>query len=301
MSNKKHIPAIISSISPLYKRMQNAIAECYSVDDCKQIATQANAIAAYYKQIKDDESVKKFLQVKIRAWRRIGEILIGAGIDKSECNTHSDGTFNTAEYIRRIRASFQGNKAIEELSDAAVRQALRIGELSSNFFDQNVGKFSSIDAIVNAFAAVQRREWEATPEGQAELKERTARAKEWEKKQQQEARQQTKQQQEEAQLRQVEAASIDALMVERNKAFAEVGITLERHDREHMHQIVFLLKKSIHEILRQAAFDNRTTMQSILRAGLMMWFIAHGYDVPADDMHLPQREDQNSQRRQRVR
>jgi hypothetical protein len=36
----------------------------------------------------------------------------------------------------------------------------------------------------------------------------------------------------------------------------EVGITLDRRDREQMHQIVFLLKKSIYEILRQAAFDS---------------------------------------------
>jgi hypothetical protein len=41
----------------LYQRMQAAIADCHSIDDCKRIATQASAIAAYYDQIQDDESV----------------------------------------------------------------------------------------------------------------------------------------------------------------------------------------------------------------------------------------------------
>jgi hypothetical protein len=57
--------------------------------------------------------------------------------------------------------------------------------------------------------------------------------------------------------------------------------------REHMKQVVFLIKDSIHATLRQAAFDNHMTMQAILRAGLMMWFIAHGYNVPMSDMKLP--------------
>ena len=72
-----------------------------------------------------------------------------------------------------------------------------------------------------------------------------------------------------------------------DQAFSEVGITLDRRDRERMHQIVFLLKKKIYEILRRASFDNRQTMQSILRSGLMMWFIANGYDVSAEDLSLP--------------
>jgi hypothetical protein len=37
----------------LYIRMQAAISACYSVDDCENIAEQANAIAVYYQQIKD--------------------------------------------------------------------------------------------------------------------------------------------------------------------------------------------------------------------------------------------------------
>jgi len=292
----------VHSASPaLYDRMQHAIAECYSIDDCKNMATEAAAIAAYYKQIKDDESVRKFLQVKIRAWRRIGEILASANIDKATCYTPHKGrganVFNFSEYVRRIRVAFEGRTEVEQLSDQGIRQALKIAELPSEFFDKNVGKHASIDSLLDSFAALQRKEWEMSPEGQAKLKELN---------ELQEIRKQQEiiQQQEELQRKEKESAilqeclnqrakedaDLKILKAERDKAFDEVGITLERRDREQMQQIVFLLKKSIHEILRQAAFDNHTTMQSILRSGLMMWFIAHGYNVPTDDMKLPQRK-----------
>jgi hypothetical protein len=288
---KEIIPVAKGAALALYKRMQIAIAQCYSIDDCKQIAVQAQAITAYFQQIHDDESVRKFLQIKLRAWRRIGEILIKSGIDKSKCET-------TAEYIRKIRAVFKDQKEVEELGDGSFRQALKIGELPVDFFDQNVGKYSSIESLVGAFSIIQRREWEASPEGKAELKE----LEKIRKQQQTENAIRTKisqeEQEEQIKQQQEEAADLATLKAARNAAFDEVGITLDRRDREQMHQIVFLLKKSIHKILRQAAFDNHMTMQSILRAGLMMWFIAHGYNVPTDEMQLPSREKRQAQKQQ---
>jgi hypothetical protein len=296
-SNAKNtlVPVGNGGAPVLYQRMQAAIAECHSIDDCKNIATQAGAIAAYYDQIQDDESVRKFLQVKIRAWRRIGEILLSANIDRSECNTGLHGAFNKAEYIRRIRAAFKGHKDVEELNDGAFSQALKIAEMPDDFFARNAESCTSISALLRDFADIQRREWEASPEGQAQLKEwdrrnRAVMAAQHEEgriraaQQQKEDRARAAQQREEAE-RQRDAR---ALVAARDIAFDEVGITLDRRDRERMHQIVFLLKKSIHKILRQAAFDNRMTMQAILRSGLMMWLVAHGYTVPADDMKLPQ-------------
>jgi hypothetical protein len=239
-----------------------AIAECHSIDDCKHIATQAGAIAAYYQQIQDDESVRKFLQIKLRAWRRIGEILVGCGDDKSECNT-------AIEYIRRIRAAFGSLKEIEELSDEAFRQALKIAEMPDDFFNRNTENCTSIAALVRTFTDIQHREWEASPEGQAQLKEwdrrnQAAMAAQYKEGQIRAAQQQKEaaRQQEEIELRRKDAVDARALLASRDIAFEEVGITLDRRDREQMHQIVFLLKKSIHEILRQAAFDNRTTMQA---------------------------------------
>jgi hypothetical protein len=262
----------------LYDRMRMAIAECHLIDDCKQIAIQASAIAAYYKQIKDDESVRKFMQIKIRAWRRIGEILVSTKVEAKPDDT-------TAEYIRKIRASFKGNKQIEELGDNAFRQALKIMTVPHEFFEKNVENNPSIDGLVSAFAMLQRREWEATPKGQAELKEREKSA---EKASRENAAMQVELERQNW-LQRKEAAELEVLKQARDEALSEVGITLDRRDRDEMQQIIFLIKKSIHDILRQAAFDNRTTMQAILRSGLMMWFVANGYLVPTEDMGLPRR------------
>jgi hypothetical protein len=65
-------------------------------------------------------------------------------------------------------------------------------------------------------------------------------------------------------------------------ALEEVGITLDRKDRLNMKEVVFLIKNDIHEVMRKAAFDEKITMQEILRRGLKMWLIAHGYDFPED-------------------
>ena len=63
-----------SKIPRLYEKMQTAIAACHSFDEVKAIADQAAAIAAYHKQIKDDVAMRQFLDIKMRAWRRLGEI-----------------------------------------------------------------------------------------------------------------------------------------------------------------------------------------------------------------------------------
>ena len=280
-------------VGALYMKMQTAIVECFTVDDCKQIAVQANAIAAYYSQINDDESVRKFIQIKLRAWRRIGEILMSAGVDRMEC-LNEDGRVNNAEYIRRIRSKFSGHKDVEELSDSSFRQAIKVAEIPEDFFDDNVGQHNSIGSLFNAFMDMQRQEWETSPEGQDELAIRKAEEVEWQKKlaaEEKIRRKENEQRQKEdaaaVLLRDREEADLRRLKEARDQAFSEVGITLDRRDRERMHQIVFLLKKNIYEILRRASFDNRQTMQSILRSGLMMWFIAHGYYVSAEDLSLP--------------
>jgi hypothetical protein len=284
-----------SSIPGLYGRMQAAIAQCYSVDDCKHIAAQADAIALYYKQIQDDASVVKFLQVKLRAWRRIAEILVNSGVDRSACET-------TAEYIRKIRAVFKDQKTIQELNEGLFRQLLKIVAMPSDFFDQNAGRYGGIEALVRAFADFQHHEWAASPQGRAELKAREAQQAELvrqqkeqqaeeakqqaeqAKQQAEQAQQQAEQQAEQTRQRQEEIADLKALKTARDAAFAEVGITLDRRDRKEMHQIVFLLKKPIYETLRQAAFDHRMTMQAVLRSGLRAWLAAHNYAVSADDL-----------------
>jgi hypothetical protein len=261
----------------LYERMQTAIAACHSLDDCKAIAEQAAAIAAYHKQIKDDESVRKFLQIKLRAWRRIGELL--NEIDCSDCETL------TARY-RKIRSVFQGVAAVDEMSDSAMREALRVASLPADFFERNVEDHGSIYSIMFAYERLQRERWAASPEGQEELKQQEQRNKRWREEDAQRTAEQKAKAAAEAAAAEREHKTIVALMAAHEEAVSEVGVTLDRRDRERMREIVFLIKDQIHEALRQAAFDQRMTMQAVLRSGLAMWFIAHGYDVPLSEMDL---------------
>lgn len=273
----------------LYARMQTAIACCHSIDDCRETAAQATAIAAYYKQIKDDESVRKFMQIKIRAWRRIGEILIGAKIDKATCNTLRTGAFNMAEYIRKIRAFFKKDKSVEKLPDNVFRQAIAIAEVPEEFFTKNVTRCTSVDHLISMYAQLQRREWEATPEGQKEKADIELYVKKELEEREQRQEEKAKQAEEQAE----EQAELDTLRKAQAEAFNEVGITLERHDRKRMVQVVFLIKRELHEVLRQAAFDNHMTMQGVLRSGLAMWLFAHGYKVSVEDMQVSKRVTNN--------
>ena len=287
MTKNALVPA--GKSSALYAQMQTAIARCYSVDEYKEVAAHATAIAAYYKQIHDDESVRKFLQIKIRAWRRIGEILISAKIDKATCTTRRDtgrnlsGTFNMAEYIRKTKVFFKHDKSVEQLSDTAFRQAIAIAEVPEEFFTKNITKCTSIDHLLSEYALLQRREWEATPEGQAQKAAIESSVKE----QRAENTRVEKQREEE---KAEEQAELDLLRKAQAEAFNEVGITLERHDRKRMAQVVFLIKRELHDVLRQAAFDNHMTMQALLRSGLAMWLFAHGYKVSVEDMQPSKRE-----------
>ena len=270
----------------LYEKMQTAILDCRSFDDLHNIAEKAQAISAYYKQIKDEQSLKRFLEIKLRAWRRIGEVL--SQIDDSDCPT-------VAARIRKVRAGF-GN-VLNGINDTALGQALRVADLPADFFEREVRDHKSIYSLLFAYQALQttianeayrieKERWAATPEGKKEIVEKQKEEMRRQREREELERQRTARLAEEAQEREQEAMDLIELRKIRNEAFNEVGFTLDRHDREQMKQIVFLLKKQIYEILRQAAFDNRMTMQAILRQGLVLWFIAHGYDVEIKEMDL---------------
>ena len=105
--------------------MQTAIAACHSLDEVKAIADQAAPIAAYHKQIKDDVAMRQFLEIKMRAWRRLGEIF-GAFVTP-DCETFE-------ARVRKIRATIH-DLALEEMSDAHIKQAIDVAQLPADFFE----------------------------------------------------------------------------------------------------------------------------------------------------------------------
>ena len=245
--------AILKKTAELYGQMQRAISVCYSFDECKEIADRAAAMATYCKQINDAESTRMFVEIKLRAWRRIGALC--AAIDDAGCMTQ-------AQHITKIQLSYP------MMSNSQVYQALQISRVPDDFFERESGQATSISGLLNAYKLVLQAEWEASPEGRKAAKAEQER-------QAKNLADYHKEERERAEQRR-ELADLQVLQ---NEAFSEVGITLDRRDRRQMKTVLFLISETIHETLRQAAFDQHVTMQAILRAGLATWFLAHGYEV----------------------
>lgn len=59
----------------LYDRMCTAIAECARVDEAKEIRDKALALEAYYRQARNLDAEREAANVRLRAERRVGELL----------------------------------------------------------------------------------------------------------------------------------------------------------------------------------------------------------------------------------
>jgi hypothetical protein len=247
----------------LYQRMQGAITRCYSVDDCVAIADQAAAIAAYYKQIKDDRSVVEFGAIKLRAWRRIGEIC--AQVDDADCE-------NRMAYYDKINTRFPN------LHPDHIAQALKLAKLPEEFFEETImspreGVSGRVLpwTVQDLLTEYTRWKYENTPDGAAVAetvkRAKAAKAKEVEGKKQD--------------GRALSPEEImDDTMASYREAYTEVGYTMDRRDRKTMRTVVLLVKQELHATLRQAGFDHHRTMQSIIREGLLRWLKEHHYDIP---------------------
>jgi hypothetical protein len=250
----------------LYDNMRSAIIACHAADECKDIADKSAAMATYFKQIKDDDSVRKFKEIRLRAFRRIGEI-IASGLDFSRCCSHADK-------LRLVKSSTQ-YRIPDGISDARLTQCIRLALLNCDNFENAVEKTGgSIDLMLifgdPDIMARRAREDEAWRAGSEERERQAAEA----------------DKRDAADKLNSELANIllDDLIQAHSEASKEVGLSLVRRDRVRMKEIVFIVKRPVYETLRKAAFDQRTTMQDVLRRGLAMWFAGHGYAVPLDEI-----------------
>lgn len=269
MSNALTIPNEKPSLS-LYDDMRKAISKCWSIDEIKSVVDRSIAMTAYYKQIKDDESVRLFWRIKLRAWKRIGDLF--KSVDVSSCEYKKD-------IYATIRAAFS-DPVTRTLSDASISMALKAAEIADEDFDRYAAaaKGSLVALIAQGHPAniAARAQFEADKERMLRgefTEDEIAHKQRWAKRDEELALAE--------QLRQDENAARRELEVALGEAAREVGITLSRKDRHHMKTVVFILRAEIHSTLRQAAFDHKITMQEVLRRGLAIWLAAHGYRVAA--------------------
>lgn len=70
------LPSVSQAKLPVaYEGAKNALAECERIDECKDWADRAEALASYAKQAQDDEMYKMAVRIQGRAIRRCGELL----------------------------------------------------------------------------------------------------------------------------------------------------------------------------------------------------------------------------------
>jgi len=58
-----------------YEAAKNSLARCVRIDECKDWADKAVALASYARQVKDDELLKNVKRIRVRAQVRMGELL----------------------------------------------------------------------------------------------------------------------------------------------------------------------------------------------------------------------------------
>ena len=74
--NMLALPSIPDARLPrAYEAAQTALAECQNVDECKEWADKAAALASYAKQSKDESLERMAQRIRARAIRRAGELL----------------------------------------------------------------------------------------------------------------------------------------------------------------------------------------------------------------------------------
>lgn len=112
----------------VYLNAKQALAECVSLDECKDWKDKGAAMRVYAAQIEDDELGKLAKRVVARATRRLGELLAeydARGRDRSK--TDASGTFAREDAAREAG-----------LTKRQARMAAEVARIPSADFDKAV-------------------------------------------------------------------------------------------------------------------------------------------------------------------
>ena len=132
--NSFHVPAHINpqsaKLPQAYEGAKTALAHCVEIDECKDWADKAQALASYAKQANDDQLMKMATRIRDRAIRRAGELLKqvdGRGGDRSK----SEGTHTFA--MTQSEAAREAG-----LSKHQQVQAVRVANVPADDFEKQV-------------------------------------------------------------------------------------------------------------------------------------------------------------------
>lgn len=125
-----NLPDISSARLPAtYEAAKNALSECSRIDECKEWADKAEALASYARQAKDEQLRKMADRIQARAIRRCGELLKQIdGRGKAGKKTEGDHGFSS----QREAAASAG------LSEHQQLQAVRVANVPEPEFNAAV-------------------------------------------------------------------------------------------------------------------------------------------------------------------
>lgn len=243
-----------------YNDMRRSIAACHRFDECKDIVDKSVAMAAYFAQIKDTKTEVMFHRVKLRAWRRIGELL--AAVNLSGCETR-------LAKLKRVKESLGSDKTVREMGDYRILDVLKLMEISDNDFEFAIEQDvrGSVSDLLKRTPAFAKAEYERARKAERDRQdaERSRNSPEA-----------LKQEQKRQELNRLVMAHTDELHASANQAMKEAKTSLARKDREQMKQVVLLLERRTHDVMLRAAYSQGVTVQDVLREGLWLWLRDRG-------------------------
>jgi hypothetical protein len=138
MANNLTLPANIDArkarLPATYEQAKQALAKCDRINECKDYADKAEALATYAKQAKDNVLGKMADRIQARAVRRIGELLkeIEPASQENLKQNRRDGTVPSVTRTRTKAAADAG------LSERQRKNALRVANVPEAEFEKAV-------------------------------------------------------------------------------------------------------------------------------------------------------------------
>lgn len=127
-----HLPSINSARLPIsYEAAQSALANCQQVDECKDWADKAAALASYAKQSQDESLLLMAQRIKARAVRRAGELLAQIEPARGANQNIQEGTRPNVD-TRSDAARDAGFSSHQQ------KQAVRIAAVPARDFERQV-------------------------------------------------------------------------------------------------------------------------------------------------------------------
>jgi hypothetical protein len=133
MIDHANLPAVVNAVLPeRYENAKSALAKCATVDECKDWADKAAALASYAKQADDPSLYNMAVKIKARAIRRCGDLLKEIEPAKNQHDAADRARAGTLPSTRNGVARDAG------LSAHQSKQALRVASVPEPEFEAAV-------------------------------------------------------------------------------------------------------------------------------------------------------------------